>query len=160
MLFTSYEFIIFVAVLLGLYYIVPKRFQWILLLVASYIFYWTANPAYLLYIGVTTVTIYFAARKIEENANLQAEYIKQHKEDLSKEEKKEYKKQQKKIRFRIAALFVCLNIGILAVVKYANFFSVFVLTLNSTSFVNLPNNCTLFIIQSSLSSISRIDTAK
>lgn len=122
MLFTSYEFIIFVAFLLGLYYIVPKRFQWILLLVASYIFYWTANPAYLLYIGVTTVTIYFAARKIEENAKLQTEYIKQHKEELSKEEKKEYKKQQKKIRFRIAALFVCLNIGILAVVKYANFF--------------------------------------
>ena len=79
MLFTSYEFIIFVAVLLGLYYIVPKRFQWILLLGASYIFYWTANPAYLLYIGVTTITVYIAARKIEENANLQTEYIKQHK---------------------------------------------------------------------------------
>ena len=122
MLFTSYEFIIFIAVLLGLYYIVPKKFQWMLLLLASYIFYWIANPAYLLFIGVTTVTVYFAARVIEKNSDRQTEYIKQHKEELSKEEKKEYKKLQKKIRFRWVAFFVFLNIGILAVVKYTNFF--------------------------------------
>ncbi len=122
MLFTSYEFIIFMAVLLGLYYIVPKKFQWMLLLAASYAFYWTANPAYLLYIGVTTVTIYFAAVQIEKNLNQQTAYLKQQKEVLSKEEKKEYKKQQKKLRFRWAAVFICLNIGILAVVKYTNFF--------------------------------------
>lgn len=122
MLFTSYEFIFFMAVLLVLYYLVPKKSQWVLLLLASYVFYWVANPAYLLYIGVTTVTIYFGALKIEKNLNRQTEYIKLHKEELSKEEKKEYKKQQKKIRFRWAALFVCLNIGILAVVKYTNFF--------------------------------------
>lgn len=122
MLFTSYEFILFMAVLLGLYYIIPKKFQWMLLLVASYTFYFVANPAYLLYIGATTVTVYFAARQMEKNSDAQAEYLKLHKEDLSKEEKKEYKKQQKKIRFRWAALFVCLNIGILAVVKYTNFF--------------------------------------
>lgn len=122
MLFTSYEFLIFAALLLGLYYIIPKRFQWMLLLLASYLFYWIANPAYLLFIGITTISVYAAARLMEQNAERQADYIKQHKEELSKEEKKEYKKQQKKIRFRLAALFVCLNIAILAVVKYTNFF--------------------------------------
>ncbi|MBQ8632655.1 MAG: MBOAT family protein, partial [Lachnospiraceae bacterium] len=122
MLFTSYEFIFFVAVLLGLYYVIPKKFQWILLLSASFFFYWIANPAYLLFIGVTIVTVYWAARIIENNADRQAEYLKQNKEILSKEEKKEYKKLQKKIRFRWVAFFVFLNIGILLVVKYANFF--------------------------------------
>lgn len=122
MLFTSYEFLLFAALLLGLYYVIPKRFQWMLLLLASYLFYWIANPAYLLFIGITTISVYAAARLMEQNAERQADYIKQHKEELSKEEKKEYKKQQKKIRFRLAALFVCLNIAILAVVKYTNFF--------------------------------------
>ena len=122
MLFTSYEFIFFIAVLLGLYYVIPKKFQWILLLVASFFFYWIANQAYLLFIGVTIVTVYLAARSIETNADRQAEYLKQNKEILSKEEKKEYKKLQKKIRFRWVAFFVFLNIGILLVVKYTNFF--------------------------------------
>lgn len=122
MLFTSYDFIIFIAVLLAVYYLIPKKFQWILLLVASYFFYWVANPAYLLFVAVTTVTVYVAARQIEKNAVCQAQFLKEHKEDLSKEEKKEYKQQQKKIRFRIAAVFVILNIGILAGLKYTNFF--------------------------------------
>lgn len=122
MLFTSYEFLIFLAVLLGLYYVVPKKAQWWLLLLASGLFYWTANPFYLLFIGVTICTVYCAALLIEKNAQRQDAYIKQHKDDFSKEEKKEYKKLQKKIRFRWVAFFVFLNIGILAVVKYSNFF--------------------------------------
>lgn len=122
MLFTSYEFLIFIAVLLGLYYVIPKKFQWILLLVASFFFYWVANPTYLLFIGATIVTVYLAACIIQKNADAQSEYLKQHKELFSKEEKKEYKKLQKKIRFRWVAFFVCLNIGILLVVKYTNFF--------------------------------------
>ena len=39
MLFTSFGFILFLAILFPLYYLVPKRFQWMLLLAASYIFY-------------------------------------------------------------------------------------------------------------------------
>ena len=35
MLFTSFGFILFLAILFPLYYLVPKRFQWMLLLAAS-----------------------------------------------------------------------------------------------------------------------------
>ena len=35
MLFTSFEFVAFLACVLGLYYLIPVRFQWILLLVAN-----------------------------------------------------------------------------------------------------------------------------
>lgn len=35
MLFTSFEFVAFLACVLVLYYLIPVRFQWILLLVAN-----------------------------------------------------------------------------------------------------------------------------
>ena len=38
MFFTSYEFMAFLFVLLFLYYCVPKKCQWQLLLAASYLF--------------------------------------------------------------------------------------------------------------------------
>ena len=122
MFFTSYEFFGFIAVLFLLYYLVPKKCQWPLLLVASYIFYFVAGPDYLIYILVTTITTYLAALKIEQNADRQSAYLKEHKAELSKDEKKLYKDGQKKIRFRWLLSCLLLNIGILAVVKYTNFF--------------------------------------
>lgn len=121
MLFTSYEFIGFVAVLLLAYYIIPKKYQWMLLLGASYVFYCIADPRYMIFILATTITIYFAALMMDKNAERQSAYLKLHKEELSKEEKKEYKKQQKKIRLRWAILCVTVNIGILVAVKYMDF---------------------------------------
>ena len=121
MLFTSYEFLGFILILFVVYYRIPKKCQWPLLLVASYVFYFIAGPEYLIYILVTTLTTYLTARKIESNANNQSKYIKEHKAELSKEEKKNYKDKQKKIRMRWVAACIILNIGILAVVKYSNF---------------------------------------
>lgn len=120
MFFTSYDFLIFVLVLFFLYYQIPRKYQWYLLLGASYFFYFAAGPEYLVYILATTLTIYFAGCQIEKNAARQKDYLREHKE-LSREAKKDYKKGQKKIRFRWLAACVLLNIGILAVVKYGDF---------------------------------------
>ena len=121
MLFTSYAFLGFLLVLIPAYYLVPKRGQQPLLLAASYLFYAAAGPKYLLYILATTCTVYAAARLIEDNALRQKAYVKAHKEELSREERKAYQNGQKRIRFRWAAVCLLLNLGILAVVKYANF---------------------------------------
>ncbi len=122
MLFTSYAFLIFAGALLILYYIVPKKTQWVLLLVASYVFYYIAGPEFLLYILATTVTVFLAALYIEKTERSGKAYLKANKETLTKEEKKLYKDKQKKKK--LLPLVVCLlvNLGILAVVKYANFF--------------------------------------
>ena len=48
MLFTSYGFLGFLLLLIPLYYLIPKRGQWILLLGGSYLFYFLAGPDYLL----------------------------------------------------------------------------------------------------------------
>ena len=121
MLFTSYEFIGFIFALAILYYVFPKKLQWMLLLLFSYLFYWIANPIYLIYIAVTTVTIWGCGRMIERNFATQSEYLKANKESLTKEEKKAYKNRKKSARGRWLLLGVLVNLGILAVVKYTDF---------------------------------------
>lgn len=121
MLFTSYRFLGFVSILLVAYYRIPKRFQWMLLLAASYLFYFLAGADYLIYILTTTVSTWFAACQIERSEQRQDRYLNERKAELSKEEKRAYKQEQKAVRFRWTAACVLLNVGILAVVKYTNF---------------------------------------
>lgn len=122
MLFTSYEFLGLIIVLFLLYYLVPKGMQWMLLLAAGYIFYVAADPGYLIYILATTITVYFTALIIERNQKTQTSYLREHKTKMSREEKKSYKEGRHKVRFRWLLLGLLLNLGILATVKYANFF--------------------------------------
>lgn len=65
MRFTSFEFPLFAGAVLVLYYTVPKRGQWVLLLAASYGFYLWAGVRYLAFILFTTLTTYGAARLME-----------------------------------------------------------------------------------------------
>lgn len=122
MLFTSYEFIGFAAILLLLYYLIPKKTQWCLLLVASYVFYFIAGPQFVPYILVTTLTVYSSALVMQRISDKQSAYLKEYKEVLTKEQKKEFKDKQKKKRLLMFVLCLLVNLGILATVKYANFF--------------------------------------
>ena len=121
MLFTSYGFIGFLAVLFLLYYLIPAKYQWMLLLAASYLFYWFANPVYLLYICVTTVSTWFIGRRIEAVRSIQSAYLAEHKQELDKEAKKSYKALMKKKTWHLLLACLFFNLGILAVVKYTNF---------------------------------------
>ena len=121
MLFTSYEFIAFITAVLLAYYLVPKKWQWPLLLVASYIFYWCADPMYLLFIGVTTVSTYFVSRGLEKVNATHKAYLAENKATLSKEEKKAYKNKMKQKKWRLLLLCLIFNLGILSVTKYTNF---------------------------------------
>lgn len=97
MIFTSYAFLLAVGLLFLLYYLVPKRLQWKLLLLASVLFYWRAGHSYLIYIGITTSATYLAAQKIRTA-------------------------QQKAQRKWILAVCLLVDIGLLAVLKYGDFF--------------------------------------
>lgn len=121
MLFTSYEFVAFLALVFVLFYIVPKKFQWVLLLVASYGFYYIADPRYLLFILVTTVSTYFVSVKITDINKESEGYLKEHKTELSREEKKAYKAKIKAKKWHWLLLCLIFNIGILSVTKYTNF---------------------------------------
>ena len=121
MSFASTQFLAFFGVLFLLYYTLPRRFQWKLLLVGSLFFYSFAGWWCLIYIGVTTVTTWFTARRMAALAREQDALLKEHRAELSKEERKTRKAQDKRVRFRWLLGCLLLNFGILAVVKYTNF---------------------------------------
>lgn len=121
MLFTSYEFIFFILICFCLYYLCPKKFQWIILLAASYIFYFIAGPIYPIFILSTSLTTYLVARKMDKLSDASEKYISLHKEDLSREERKAYKKTVNTRRKKWMLFCLLFNFGILAVLKYTNF---------------------------------------
>ncbi len=61
MLFNSLDFLVFFPVVVAGYFLVPDRFRWMLLLVASYFFYMCWNPRYAILIALSTVIDYVAA---------------------------------------------------------------------------------------------------
>ena len=121
MLFTSYEFLAFITIAFITYYIVPKKFQWKVLLLFSYVFYAINGVEYIAYILATTISTYVIACKIQDIYEKQSTYLKAMKQSMSREEKKEYKASVKKKAFRLLVLCLVFNFGILAVIKYADF---------------------------------------
>lgn len=121
MSFTSYIFIGFLILLFLVYYLIPKKFQWILLLGASYIFYAFAGLNCLIYIAVTTVATYVSTRLIGKNYKEQSSYLKANKAGMTSEEKKAYKKGMEKKRNVWLALGLTILLGMLVVIKYTNF---------------------------------------
>ncbi len=66
MLFNSLQFLVFFPVVTGLYFFLPHRFRWFLLLAASCVFYMAFIPVYILILLVTILIDYFAGIFIEE----------------------------------------------------------------------------------------------
>ena len=56
----TWEFAVFVAAALLLYYVLPRKVQWIVLLAANLAFYAFGGPQTLLYLGFTTLTTWLA----------------------------------------------------------------------------------------------------
>lgn len=64
MIFNSIDFLVFFSIVFTAYFVVPNRFKWAFLLVASYIFYGWWKPVYLLLLIVPTLIVYFIALKL------------------------------------------------------------------------------------------------
>ena len=121
MLFTSYQFIGFLIIVFAIYYIIPKKTQWPFLLVASYAFYFMADVRFIIFIAVTTVTTFFAAKLISDKKSTFEEWFKEHKKEFEKEERKALKAKEHSAEKRIFLACLLFNLGILAVTKYTNF---------------------------------------
>ena len=65
MLFNSFEFLIFFPVVVSIYFLMPTRWRWLHLLIASYVFYMAWEPAYAILIFASTVVDYAVARRME-----------------------------------------------------------------------------------------------
>lgn len=58
MIFNSLNFLIFFPIVIIIYYLIPYRFRWGFLLLASYFFYINLNPFYVLLLAGVTLTTY------------------------------------------------------------------------------------------------------
>ncbi len=65
MLFNSFSFLLFLPTVTLLYFLLPHRFRWILLLSASSAFYMAFIPIYILILLATILIDYFMALRIE-----------------------------------------------------------------------------------------------
>ena len=97
MVFNSFEFALFLAVVMVLYWSLPGRYQNPLLLVASYVFYGAWDWRFLGLIWVSTLTDFLVAKRIEEADAAVT-------------------------RRRLLLVSITVNLGILAAFKYAGFF--------------------------------------
>lgn len=129
--FNSLHFLVFLVIVLFLYWILPHKFRWVLLLIASYYFYMSWNPWLVFLMLGTTLVSYLTALAIE------------------KTQKKEWKR-----FWMVVALVVCL--GTLISFKYLDFFigsaidflNLFSLNLDSFSFnLILPIGISFYTFQ-------------
>lgn len=118
---TTLSFVVFAFVTFVLYYIIPKKYQWCLLLVASIIFYISFGVKSIIFVLITATTIYIATIWMCQVTKSQKEYFKSHKDKLSKEEKTKIKQKNKNKRKNIMVVTLLINIGILCFFKYSNF---------------------------------------
>lgn len=98
MLFNSLAFAMFLPVVFVLYWCLPHKYRWGVLLISSYYFYMSWNPKYVMLIFLTTFAAYLAGRLLE------------HEENECR-------------RKSIVVVTSVLCLGILFVFKYYNFFS-------------------------------------
>lgn len=98
MVFNSFEFLLFFPIVLFAFYSTKPQFRWVLLLAASYYFYMSWNPAYIILIILSTLIDYVLALKIEQSDS------------------------QKHKKYLLITSMV-MNLGMLFFFKYFNFFN-------------------------------------
>lgn len=67
--FNSIEFLIYLAIVLALYFALPHKFRWIVLLIASYYFYMSWNAVLIFLIVGTTLVSYLSALLMKKTEN-------------------------------------------------------------------------------------------
>ena len=95
MLFNSLHFVVFFIIVTAIYFIIPHRYRWFLLLVSSCYFYMIFVPIYILILAFTIIIDYYAGIFIENNTG--------------------------KIKKLSLVISIVANVGILAFFKYFNF---------------------------------------
>ncbi len=114
----SFPFMFLVLITCTMYYIVPKTYRWIILLLANIVFYFAASNWLIVFLFASIFSVYIGGLLIQKQTDLQKNNIK----TLEKEQKKAFKNKIKKRKKWIVFLILCVNVGILLYLKYYGFF--------------------------------------
>lgn len=118
MAFTSVNFVVFIGQAIVVYFVMPKKYRWWVLLLASYVFYICSSPKSFVFILLTTVTTYGGGRLIARFEGRYRDILRERKETLERAERKALKETFGRKKRRILLLVILLNFGVLAFVKY------------------------------------------
>ena len=95
MLFNSLQFAIFFPVAAFIYFVIPKKMRCLWLLLASYVFYMSASPKYVVFLLFSTLVTYAGGLLVE-------------------------RAEAKKKKFYMGLTFLC-SLGVLGLLKYFDF---------------------------------------
>ena len=116
--FASFEFLAFLGVLTLVYFLVPKKTQWIVLLIGSMVFYAFAGFVSFFFllaaIVVSFVTVQILGKRIESLKK----YLEETKTTLSKDERKAYRAKHKNGSLLIVCIGILIMTAALVYVKY------------------------------------------
>ncbi len=122
--YTSLNFIFFVLATMLVYFLFPvKKYRWTVLLAASMFFYAVAGYKFAAFILFTTLSTYLIGLWIDRVSKNSKKLLKNKKGEWDREQKKNYKNKIKIQKRLIMTLALLLNFGILAFLKYYNFFA-------------------------------------
>ena len=121
MTITSLQFLAFCLAAVLLFLIFPRKYRWISLLISSIAFYLISAKAIIVFIAVTSFTIWMAGRKMTCIQQKADNTLKNG--DLDRTAKKELKKKTQSCRKRVLLIALVINIGMLVVFKIFNYFT-------------------------------------
>lgn len=122
MSYTTLAFALFVCITVAVYFLLSaKKYQWVVLLAASYFFYCFAAYRYVFFIIFSTITIWLAGLYLEKTVAKQKAELKAHKSEWNREQKKAWKKKMQSRMAAVLAVTLIINFGILGFLKYYNF---------------------------------------
>ena len=113
----SLKFLAFLTITLFAYYIVPRRFQWWVLLIASGVFYALAGIQYIVFVAASILISFFGAKLI-------SELLTRQKMESEGMEKTERRRRKAEVKRKCRGILVCnltVVISFLAILKYSNF---------------------------------------
>jgi len=113
MLFNSFTFLVFFIIVSTVYFILPHKMRWLLLLIASSVFYMAWNPLLILLIVFTIMVNYISAIRINHS-------------------------RVQRRKKRILTICMLINFGLLFVFKYLGFMNSTVLSIASVFNLNWP----------------------
>ena len=120
MTLTSFNFLCFFLVVIILYYAVPKKFQWVLLLLASYAFYIASGLIQVFFIAGSTFITYLSGILMQKRRDRYKGELEAAK-GLEKEQRQQLKKKLTSDIKRIQYTTIAIHLLILCLVKYSNF---------------------------------------
>ncbi len=135
MSYVSLTFPLFVIIVFLLYFVAPLKWRWIVLLFASYAFYFLADAKSLVFIAITTVCTFFAAQLMGHISTQTKDVLKLNNSVWSGDQRKKFSGKQQRKRRTVMICALLLVFGILGVLKYFSF-----ITYNISSLLGLPEN--------------------